>query len=239
MMGYLNFANSWGLWIAVLPGFLLTIVQSVLIYKRARKTGTALGITKKQWKKVIAVSISTAIGPSLVTAISSLTLLVVLGGPMSLQRLSVVGSAQTELANASTAAATAGAAITGEGMNMSVYATCIWAMTIICMGWPLVTMLFAHRMDDLRKVVSKGNKDAIMVFSVAACTGAYGYLSTDICLDNSDSTMAILTWSLAFLLCYAIGYLAKKNRMEWLKTWGFTIAMFTAFFLALLIRPAL
>ena len=234
-MDYLNLAESPLFWIAIIPLFIVTIIQSVLIFRKAKATGSELGITADKWKSVYRAAIATAIGPSLVACAGCLALIIALGGPMALQRMAVIGSAQFELANATTAAAAAGASITGKDMNMGIFTTMVWAMTILCMGWPIVSMLFADRIEVLQKKVSGGNMKAIGIFAIASCTGAYGYLSTSQVMDSPHVPTALVAWLIAFAVNIILSTMGKKKKIKWLNEWAFTISMFVGLILSLFI----
>ena len=60
-------------------------------------------------------------------------------------------------------------------MTMEAFACAVYTMVICCLGWILVSALFAHKMGDLRDRVAGNNKAKMSVISVAGGMGAYGY----------------------------------------------------------------
>ena len=61
---YLKVANNPIMWISVLPGVLLVIVQAIVLSRRAIVSGRKMGITERQFKSAIRSSALASIGPS-------------------------------------------------------------------------------------------------------------------------------------------------------------------------------
>lgn len=60
---YLKVANNPIMWISVLPGVLLVIVQAIVLSRRAIVSGRKMGITERQFKSAIRSSALASIGP--------------------------------------------------------------------------------------------------------------------------------------------------------------------------------
>ena len=225
-MDYLNFANSWIMWLAVIPAILLTVFQSGIFTKRAFSVGKELGLTKEQFKRAIISSAAASIGPAVVIATGCVTLIVAIGGPMSWMRLAYIGSVAYELITAQLAATAAGATLGAEGMTMNVFCTCVWVMTLACLGWILVTALFTDKMDKLEKVVAKNNPARMMIFTTAACLGAYGYLATNQCLSSASIPAGFVALIAAGIIQAFMTLYGKKKNVKWMSIWGLTFSMF-------------
>lgn len=91
-MEYLELANSWIMWVAVLPAVLLTVFQAVIFTKKSISMGKKLGITSQQFKRATAASAVASLGPAVVSAIGCVALIVAMGGPVAWMRLSFVGN---------------------------------------------------------------------------------------------------------------------------------------------------
>ena len=129
-MEYLELANSWIMWVAVLPAVLLTVFQAVIFTKKSISMGKKLGITSQQFKRATAASAVASLGPAVVSAIGCVALIVAMGGPVAWMRLSFVGNVSYELVSAQVAATSAGATLGGEGMNMNIFCSCLWVMDV-------------------------------------------------------------------------------------------------------------
>lgn len=237
MDNYLSFANSGLMWLVIAPGIVITVIQAIFFLRKGLNIGKEIGITGEQWKRVVSAAAATAIGPALVAAASCLALIVVIGAPMSVLRLGFIGSAQFELASAGAAATAAGASLSASDMNMSIFSTVVWTMSIISSGWVIVSVLFIHKMDTLQKIVAKGNNVRMFIFSTAACLGAYGYLATSQCLESESIPTAFVACISAALIQAIFLIVSKQKKIKWMTTWGFTISMFAGLIIAAVAFP--
>ncbi|MGE4484130.1 MAG: DUF5058 family protein [Oscillospiraceae bacterium] len=233
-MDYLKFANSWIMWIAVIPAIALTVVQAVVFTKRALSVGKEIGITKQEFKRAAVAATTASIGPAVVVATGCVALIVAIGGPMSWMRLAYIGSVAYELITAQLAATTAGATLGGAGMNISIFCTCLWVMTIACLGWILVSALFTDKMDKLTDFVSKGNSAKIGIITTGALLGAYGYLATNQCLSSKSISGAFFALLVAAAVQAFFILFGRKRDVKWMAVWGMTISMFSGLLAAAL-----
>lgn len=88
---YLKVANNPIMWISVLPGVLLVIVQAIVLSRRAIVSGRKMGITERQFKSAIRSSALASIGPSLIIVTGMIALLSSMGGPIAWMRLAYIG----------------------------------------------------------------------------------------------------------------------------------------------------
>lgn len=77
---YLKVANNPIMWISVLPGVLLVIVQAIVLSRRAIVSGRKMGITERQFKSAIRSSALASIGPSLIIVTGMIALSSRIGG---------------------------------------------------------------------------------------------------------------------------------------------------------------
>lgn len=94
---YLKVANNPIMWISVLPGVLLVIVQAIVLSRRAIVSGRKMGITERQFKSAIRSSALASIGPSLIIVTGMIALLSSMGGPIAWMRLAYIGAVNFEL----------------------------------------------------------------------------------------------------------------------------------------------
>lgn len=229
---YLKLANSWIMWVAVLPPVLLTFLQAGLFVRKALRDGKKMGITSAQFKAGAGAATISAVGPSMVIAIGCLALITTVGGPMAWMRLSYVGAVNYELTTANFAAIASGAVLGGEGMTVAVFACCCWVMCIGCMGWLIVSALFTDKMGKLTDLISGGNMTRVSLISAGGCLGAYTYMVTDRLYRGTGEVIAVLS---AVVIQSAISLYEKKTQKAWCKKWGMTISMFASMAIAGLI----
>ncbi|MFR3755230.1 MAG: DUF5058 family protein [Enterocloster sp.] len=180
------------MWVAVLPAVLLTVFQAVIFTKKSISMGKKLGITSQQLKRATAASAVASLGPAVVSAIGCVALIVAMGGPVAWMRLSFVGNASYELVSARWRLPVRGATLGGEGMNMNIFCSCLWVMSIGCLGWILVGALFTDKMDKLNSFVAKGNAVKLGIITTGSIIGVYSYLATNQCISASSSSGAVL-----------------------------------------------
>ena len=224
-MEYLELANSWIMWVAVLPAVLLTVFQAVIFTKKSISMGKKLGITSQQFKRATAASAVASLGPAVVSAIGCVALIVAMGGPVAWMRRSFVGNVSYELVSAQVAATSAGATLGGEGMNMNIFCSCLWVMSIGCLGWILVGALFTDKMDKLNSFVAKGNAVKLGIITTGSIIGVYSYLATNQCISASSSSGAVLALFSAGGVQAFFTLYNKKPPNKWMPQWGMTISM--------------
>ena len=217
---YLKVANNPIMWISVLPGVLLVIVQAIVLSRRAIVSGRKMGITERQFKSAIRSSALASIGPSLIIVTGMIALLSSMGGPVNF-----------ELSAADRAASAVGCTLGTSNMTMEAFACAVYTMVICCLGWILVSALFAHKMGDLRDRVAGNNKAKMSVISVAGGMGAYGYqcFNRGIVLAGPDAqTMTVI---FGFGIMFALAIYGKKKNVAWVRKFGMMIAMFSGMLL--------
>lgn len=224
-MDYLEFANSPLMWVLVTPGILTAVIQSFLFARQAWKTGKEMSLTTQQLKNSVKASATGAVGPALVGVSACLALITTLGGPMALMRLNLIGNVAFELNIASIAAEMAGGTLSGDGMTLNIFATCCWTLCFCCIGWPLVSLLFTHRMETLKKKAAKGNSAILGIVAGCSAMGMYTYMTTERIYQGKGPTIAVVT---AMAIQTAISLYGKKTQKAWCAKWGMIISMFVS-----------
>jgi len=227
-MEYLKLANSWFMWLAVIPPVSLTLIQAGIFTKRALNAGKEMGITGKQMKSAAIAAATASIGPIFVTAIGCIVLITAIGGPMAWMRLAYIGAVGFELTAAEFGATAAGAVLGGEGMTASVFACCCWVMCISCLGWIIVSALFTDKLDLLSQKVAGDNVKKLAILTGGGCLGAYAYLISDRVMASGGAFNQgnIVAIAVSFAVQVAISLYGKRAHKAWASTWGMTIAMF-------------
>ena len=218
------------MWLACFPMVGIILLQSVIFAKKSLTIGKKIGISDAQMKRALRTSVTASIGPSLVILAGMVSLLVSMGGPISWIRLSAIGSVAFELMASGFAAEAAGVTLGGADMTASVYVTGIWVMTLASIGWVLFTALCTPQLDKFRTVLAGGKKALIPVVSAAAMCGAFSYLCLDRVMRFDTQTISAVS---GFVIMAIFLMYNKKADKQWVKEWGFTIAMFVGMFIAI------
>lgn len=176
MKNYLDIANSPVLWFSAVPILIVVIIQSVIFYKRAMASSQIVGLSKEQANKAFKVGAISAIGPAMGVFVVMLGLMSVIGGPLAWMRLSIIGSAPTELAAAGMAAKGMGKELTSPDYGVLDFANAAWVMALNGSAWLLFTGLFSHKVEGVTEKISGGNPKKLGILMVSAMCGAFAYL---------------------------------------------------------------
>lgn len=138
---YLKVANNPIMWISVLPGVLLVIVQAIVLSRRAIVSGRKMGITERQFKSAIRSSALASIGPSLIIVTGMIALLSSMGGPIAWMRLAYIGAVNFELSAADRAASAVGCTLGTSNMTMEAFACAVYTMVYTAQANASIVML--------------------------------------------------------------------------------------------------
>ncbi len=175
----LELANSPMLWVLCSVVVIVAIIQSVLFTKISNRAATAIDMDKNVCKKAFKVGLVTAIGPSIGVFIVMVGMMSVIGGPMSWQRLSVIGSAPLELSNAQVGAEVAGQVFGGADYNARGLMLSFLTLALGTQGWLWFVILFGHRLEKVRAKIGGSDQNWLVFLSTAAMVGVFGKLCMD------------------------------------------------------------
>lgn len=218
----MNIASGSIVWLVAFFVVSVVIFQALVFMNLARKAAPGVGLTQKDVKTAIRTGFISSIGPSFGIAIVIISLIALLGPPITLMRIGIIGSAATETAAANIGANAFGIELGGDGFSAKALATVVWTMCLGGMGWLIFTLLFTKSLGKIEKKVKKSNPKAMASVSLAAMLGAFGYLAGEQMVKSWDFAIAALI-SLAVMV--GIMMYAEKNDVRWLKEWALGISM--------------
>ena len=199
MQELLNIANSWPIWVICGLSVLTVVLQSLIFIRRARKNAKPLGITDAQCKLAIRTGALTSIGPTISSLLVILSLVAVVGGPIAWMRLSMIGSASTELTAASVGAQAAGVNLGGAGYDLHAMSTSWFTMAINGCGWLVVTLLFNHQIGKVKGKI--GTNTVMFGLITAACNlGLCGNMLAPYVKSWNAQTVAVFAGAAAAFL---------------------------------------
>lgn len=192
-MKWTDVANLYGIWVACSFAVAVAFVQALIFYRIGRKVGAEINLPAEKQNQAFRIGIINAIGPSIAVFFSLFALMSVIGGPVSWLRLSIIGSAATELGATGIAARAAGVDI-ASGSYSAEQLSLFWAaMGLNGMGWMLVVLFLAGHLAKLRDKIGGGSELWLGIFSSAAMMGAFGYLvSGDLLRGPTETAVAVL-----------------------------------------------
>ena len=210
MESYLSIANKPIFWVLCSITVLLSLAQTLLYMRQAKKTATKIQHPSEMPKKAFKVGMVAAIGPAVGLFIVTVSLMPSIGGPMSWLRLSVVGAAATELSAATLGAQAAGVTIGGEGYTLAIMAVTWFAMALNGAGWLIYSGIFTPVLGKLRDKLSGGDSRWMAVLSGACSLGIFGYLNANEIAQDMGNTIACLAGIVSMVFIMKV--LVPKHR---------------------------
>lgn len=218
----MSLANSPVLWIIALFIIGMVIFQAIMFYRIAKEAAPAAGLDALDVKRAARTGFISSIGPSFGIAIVIISLLALLGSPITLMRIGIVGSAATETAAAQIGANAFGVELGGEGFNAQAFTTMVWTMCLGGMGWLLFTFFFTKSLGKTESKVRKKNPKVMAVVSLAAMLGAFGYLLTEQMVKGLNYSAAAVV---SLVIMVVIMKVADRRDISWLREWSLGISM--------------
>jgi len=232
-------ANSWGLWLVSFILVAIVLIQAMLYTRLAFKSAEKIGFPKEKCMQGFRSGMISAIGPSIAVFIVMVGMMSVLGGPITWLRLSIIGSAATELTASKLSADVMGIAFNVNEFDGTALANAFWAMSINGCGWLLVVGLFANKMESIRQKIGGGDPKWLALFGLSASLGAFAYM-------NSTSIFPVVMASLKntvvsygpIAACFggmiSMIFVVKLSRkFTWLREYTLGIAMLVGMALAI------
>ena len=173
----LKVANEFGLWICAFAMVALVVVQSTLYTRLASKTAKEINFPQKNVRRAFRTGIITGFGPALGSFIVMIAMMAVVGAPITWMRLSIIGSASTELTASTIGAEAAGFELGAANFSLEGLAVIFFTMAVNGCGWLLVAALLTGRMDAVRHKIAGGDAKWLPILTTAATVGVYANMS--------------------------------------------------------------
>jgi hypothetical protein len=212
-------ANSFPLWIFASLVASIVIFQAIIFIRLASKASSSVGMTPTEVRSAIRVGAISSLGPSLAIVVVAISLITLIGNPVTLMRIGIIGSAAIETVGASIGSKAAGADLGSADYTVQAFTTAVWVMCLGGMGWLLFTALFTKSLGKIQdKVASKEkNVNALKSISTAAMIGAFSYLGGSEMVKGLNESIVLVV---AFIVMPIIIWVANKFKYSWLKEWS-------------------
>jgi hypothetical protein len=221
-------ANGPALWISgfVLGG--LAIVGAIFMQIQAINEGKKIGFGKDKVNEVRKSTLITSIGPGLGITFGMIPLMIALSpGVAWLRESAGVGSIMYELITASQGAQAAGMEL-GPGMTIKVFASALFIMSIACIPWLIMTMVYtpiAKPMADKAQKLDPKMLPLIITGLMLVVFGD-GVASRTLPLFGPQFTAALIS-----AVCTLVVFItANKLKKPHLKEYSLVIAMLVGMF---------
>lgn len=226
----LQVANSPALWLLATLIVSVVVVQAILYLRMTLAFSDRFGILSRDERQVVYKTATiNSIGPAIAVFFVAVSLVAMVGSPVTLMRVGVIGSAIFEFVAADQGARAAGAELGTDSYTLQAFAASVWVMTLGGMGWLLSTFFMTKALDRTQDRLSVSNPALIRAMGTATPIAIFFILGANAAVDKQWlSNIAIAADDLAAVavsaLCMVALYFAGRNR-PWLREWsvGFSL----------------
>lgn len=218
----LQIANSAPFWIfaSIIVG--IVVFQAFIFLWIAKKSAPDAGMSQNDVTTAIRAGFISSIGPSFGIVIVLVSLIALIGSPITLMRIGIIGSAATESSAAAIGASSSGTELGASEFPIEALSAVIWTMFLGGMGWLLFTMIFTKSMGNVQDKIQKRNPKIMASVSLAAMLGAFAYLANEQMVTSLNHAIAGI---LALISMISMMILADRKDIGWLKEWALGFAL--------------
>lgn len=231
MEAVMRLANSPMLWILAMINILVVLWQTWIYFKMAKDYVKDTGVmTHEEINECLKIGVITTVGPAIAVFTIAVVLIGLIGGPMTLARIGVIGSAAFE---SLTSSAGSGGTVGTPDFTFSMLATATWVMALGGSGWMLTTFFLTKGLDKTQEKMKKTNPKIIglvgsiapfMVFFVMG----YGEAMKKI-TDKTPTYGTLAAVMVGAISMYGFNRLAHvSSKYNWLREWGMGFAIILA-----------
>ncbi len=224
---YLKVANDPMIWVMVIPTVIMVLIQAYVFMRRSIKAGPLVGLTDDELKTAVRAGAICSIGPGLSMFTIMIAMQSILGSPFAWLRLSIIGTVVTEMLGANAAAKAMNVDLAGPEFGVIAFACAVWVITLNTWGFFIFNLLFAHKLEGVRKAVEK--RDIYLFNAVGTCVmiGAIGMFTAGEMVGGTGKIVAVVASAAAMFILMQI---AKK--IPKLQEYNLGIAMLVGMFVA-------
>lgn len=225
----IDFANSPVVWFFSGLIILLVMFQSVKFLYMSRKAAKDIGMDSNEINRAIKTGAITAIGPSVGIIIVAVSLISLIGNPLTMMRIGVIGSAPTESVGAQLSAQSAGVTLAGEGFTPEMFNLVVWVLCIGGAGWMIFAIFATPYLSRIQtKLTSKPKGEYLMaIIASGAMIAVFGALTGAEMVKGAPYVFTAIV-SVATSLIF--NYISNKKNINWLKEWSLGISILVSLF---------
>lgn len=227
-MDGMSLANSPAMWVFSLLIVAAAIIQSVLLFRLARRyiRRTQL-LTETEIKTCLKTGGVVSIGPALSVFVVALSMISMLGAPFTLMRIGMIGSASTELTAAGIGAEAAGVTLGVDALTGKAFTAALWTCAFMSCGYlifvPLVTRGIGKALNKVIIPV-EGKKLSWLAWGISALLPLLIFLALSF-IQASKSTVHLITLLVSAVLMLLFNLLSKKLHKKWLSQWSMCLSV--------------
>jgi hypothetical protein len=230
MEGALQLANTPVLWIFAFLIIGVVVFQGITFIRLASRASESVGMSHSEVRAAIKVGTINAIGPSFGIMIVAVSLITLLGDPLTLMRIGIIGSAATESMGATIAASAFGTELGSYDFGRQAFVTVVWVLCLGGSGWLLFTVLFTKSLGRIEKKVTGKSRQrdfsVMTIVSMAAMLGVFANFASGELLKGYNTALAVTISALTMVI---VSFTASRNRhMSWLNEWSLGLSILAA-----------
>lgn len=226
----LRIANSSVLWLLAILIIGAVVVQALLYLRMALDFSNRYDILTANERKVIYKTATiNSVGPAIAIFFIALSLLAMVGGPVTMMRVGVIGSAVFEFVAADQGARAVGAKLGTDSYTLQAFTASVWVMTLGGMGWLLTAFFFTKSLGSAQERMSLSNPNLIRGVGSATPIAIFFLLGAYAAVDKTwlsniaisiDDAAAVIVAALSM-----VGLLAAGKHRAWLREWAVGLAL--------------
>ncbi|MDK3071816.1 DUF5058 family protein [Sedimentitalea sp. JM2-8] len=226
----LQIANGPALWLLAILIVGVVVVQAMLYLRMTLAFSNRFEILSQEERQVVYKTAAiNSIGPAVAIFFVAVSLIAMVGGPVTLMRVGVIGSAIFEFVAADQGAKAVGAELGTDSYTLKAFTASVWVMTLGGMGWLLTTFFMTRSLDRAQDKLSVSNPDLIRAAGTATPIAIFLVLAANAAVDKQwFSSLAIaaddLSAILVSALCMIVLHYAGKHR-TWLREWSVGLSL--------------
>lgn len=226
----LGIANGAALWLLAIVIVSVVVVQAMMYLRMTLNFSEKFAILTPEDRSVIyKTAVINSIGPAVAIFFVAVSLIAMVGGPVTLMRIGVIGSAVFEFVAADLGAKAVGAELGTDSFDLTAFTAAVWVMTLGGMGWLITTLVMTKSLDRAQDKLSVSNPALIKAVGTATPIAIFIILAANKAVDkNWLSDISIAVDDLAAIAVSA-GLMVILNRAgrsrAWLREWavGFSL----------------
>jgi hypothetical protein len=219
----MTIVNSGAMWVCSVILILLVVVQAGLYFRLCAKEARIINYDQKNLKKSFRLGMITAFGPALTNVVAMISMMTIIGSPITWMRLSIIGAAPTELGVAALTAQSLGLTLGNPGaFDVKAVSLIFLMMAITGTGWLLVVIFLTPSMGKIRIVFERRDVKWVSLFTAAATVGLFSNLSAQQLVKGGVGTYCC---TIAAFVTMILTHNVLGKKYPLLKSYSMTISM--------------
>ncbi len=230
MEDVLSIANGPVMWLFSTCIVAVVVVQACLYLRMTLAFSDRYEIlTPDERTTVYKTAAINSIGPAIAIFFVAVSLIAMVGGPVTLMRVGVIGSAVFEFVAADSGAKAVGAQLGTDSYTLQAFTTSVWVMTLGGMGWLLSTFFLTKNLGKAQDRLNATNPALIKAMATVTPVAIFATLIANTAVDKqwlsnvtiaNDDLSAIAAGAVAMVALNVLG-----ARWAWLREWSVGLSL--------------